>query len=188
MATVKDDLVPAAERSGARLQQEPLTSGDTSNNAAIEFMRVNKWFGNFHVLQDVSLTIRPGKVVVVCGPSGSGKSTFALAGAAAASRGGSFLDVAVPARTVLWVTEEPLTIIAQRAAAMQGDINQFVILPMQANPPEQLACRIPYGDAAIAERAAGVARDPDVAVDVAAQSVRSGRSVRCPRSPHRADA
>jgi general L-amino acid transport system ATP-binding protein len=37
---------------------------------------VNKWFGNFHVLKDVNLDVKPQEVVVIIGPSGSGKSTF----------------------------------------------------------------------------------------------------------------
>ncbi len=37
---------------------------------------VHKWYGDFHVLNDVSATVRRGEVVVIFGPSGSGKSTF----------------------------------------------------------------------------------------------------------------
>ena len=37
---------------------------------------VHKWFGDFHVLRGLSITVKRGDVVVVFGPSGSGKSTF----------------------------------------------------------------------------------------------------------------
>jgi len=37
---------------------------------------MNKWYGNFHVLKDINLTVKKGERIVVCGPSGSGKSTM----------------------------------------------------------------------------------------------------------------
>ena len=37
---------------------------------------VNKWYGQFHVLKDINLTVNKGERIVVCGPSGSGKSTM----------------------------------------------------------------------------------------------------------------
>jgi ABC-type polar amino acid transport system ATPase subunit len=43
---------------------------------AIAFKGVHKYYGRFHVLNDINLTVAPGEVVVVCGPSGSGKSTL----------------------------------------------------------------------------------------------------------------
>jgi polar amino acid transport system ATP-binding protein len=42
----------------------------------IRFDKVNKWYGAYHALVDVTETIGKGDVVVVCGPSGSGKSTL----------------------------------------------------------------------------------------------------------------
>ncbi|MCW1410801.1 amino acid ABC transporter ATP-binding protein [Rhizobium sp. 1AS11] len=42
----------------------------------MEFAGVSKWYGNFRVLRNVSLTIPTGGRVVLCGPSGSGKSTL----------------------------------------------------------------------------------------------------------------
>ncbi len=47
-----------------------------SNQPIIIAEEVHKWYGKFHVLQGVSLTVNRGEVVVLMGPSGSGKSTF----------------------------------------------------------------------------------------------------------------
>ncbi len=49
---------------------------ETGVTAMIRLEKVNKWFGDFHVLQDVDLSVAQGERVVVCGPSGSGKSTL----------------------------------------------------------------------------------------------------------------
>ncbi|TCT02656.1 amino acid ABC transporter ATP-binding protein [Aquabacter spiritensis] len=43
---------------------------------AVELIGVNKWYGDFHVLRDINLSVRRGERIVVCGPSGSGKSTM----------------------------------------------------------------------------------------------------------------
>jgi general L-amino acid transport system ATP-binding protein len=50
--------------------QKPL-----SDQIMIEMQGVHKWYGAFHVLKEINLTVRKGERIVVCGPSGSGKST-----------------------------------------------------------------------------------------------------------------
>jgi general L-amino acid transport system ATP-binding protein len=48
----------------------------TTEAPIIEFKKVNKWYGQFHVLRDIELSVRKGERIVICGPSGSGKSTL----------------------------------------------------------------------------------------------------------------
>ena len=47
-----------------------------SDEVAIQISNMNKWYGDFHVLRDIELTVYKGERIVVCGPSGSGKSTM----------------------------------------------------------------------------------------------------------------
>ena len=45
-------------------------------DAAIRIVGLGKWFGAFHVLKNINLTVAKGEKIVICGPSGSGKSTL----------------------------------------------------------------------------------------------------------------
>jgi len=53
-----------------------MTSEAATSEPIIVCKDVSKWFGDFQVLRDVSVTVQPKEVVVIIGPSGSGKSTF----------------------------------------------------------------------------------------------------------------
>jgi len=52
------------------------TDNSLANDAIIEIIEMHKWFGDFHVLQGIDLTVRKKERIVICGPSGSGKSTL----------------------------------------------------------------------------------------------------------------
>ena len=43
---------------------------------AVQLIGVHKWYGQFHVLKDINLSVEAGERIVICGPSGSGKSTM----------------------------------------------------------------------------------------------------------------
>src|SRR3981189_2393681 len=45
-------------------------------SSMIRFSKVNKWYGEYQALVDITAEVKRGEVVVVCGPSGSGKSTL----------------------------------------------------------------------------------------------------------------
>ncbi len=63
-----------------KMQETQNTRGQLASAASSEVIidldKVNKWYGAFHVLKDIDLTVRKGERIVVCGPSGSGKSTL----------------------------------------------------------------------------------------------------------------
>jgi general L-amino acid transport system ATP-binding protein len=46
------------------------------DSAIITIENMHKWYGDFHVLKDINLTVKKGERIVICGPSGSGKSTL----------------------------------------------------------------------------------------------------------------
>jgi general L-amino acid transport system ATP-binding protein len=48
----------------------------TKNLVAVEIAGMHKWYGDFHVLRDINLTVKRGERIVIAGPSGSGKSTM----------------------------------------------------------------------------------------------------------------
>jgi len=50
--------------------------GIDNTHVMIQMVDVHKWYGHFHVLKDINLTVHKGERIVVCGPSGSGKSTM----------------------------------------------------------------------------------------------------------------
>ncbi len=53
-----------------------IKSAKAEEKVAIDIIGMNKWFGDFHVLRDIDLTVRKGERIVIAGPSGSGKSTL----------------------------------------------------------------------------------------------------------------
>ncbi len=59
-----------ANVAAARVQMQ------VSDEIMVQMQGVHKWYGQFHVLKDINLTVKKGERIVICGPSGSGKSTM----------------------------------------------------------------------------------------------------------------
>ena len=57
-------------------QSKPTTPMKVFDEVAIAIENMNKWYGTFHVLRDIDLTVHRGERIVIAGPSGSGKSTL----------------------------------------------------------------------------------------------------------------
>lgn len=55
---------------------EEKTELKVSDEVVIQINQMHKWYGSFHVLKDINLTVYRGERIVICGPSGSGKSTM----------------------------------------------------------------------------------------------------------------
>jgi general L-amino acid transport system ATP-binding protein len=66
-------MTDAVAQDEVRQPAKELTVGE---DVAIELDGVHKWYGEFHVLKDINLTVNSGERIVICGPSGSGKSTL----------------------------------------------------------------------------------------------------------------
>jgi general L-amino acid transport system ATP-binding protein len=56
--------------------RRPTKELTVSEEVMIQMIGVHKWYGEFHVLKDIDLTVNTGERIVICGPSGSGKSTL----------------------------------------------------------------------------------------------------------------
>ncbi len=56
--------------------KQPTKELTVGEEIMIQMVDVHKWYGEFHVLKNIDLTVRKGERIVVCGPSGSGKSTL----------------------------------------------------------------------------------------------------------------
>ena len=57
------------------VMEENVTTEEDSQPAVV-ISNMNKWYGKFHVLRDINLTVSNREKIVICGPSGSGKSTL----------------------------------------------------------------------------------------------------------------
>jgi general L-amino acid transport system ATP-binding protein len=56
--------------------KQPTTKMEIGEEVMIQIVNMHKWYGQFHVLKDIDLTVNKGERIVICGPSGSGKSTM----------------------------------------------------------------------------------------------------------------
>jgi len=65
-----------SENSTAEGLTQPTGKMTVGDEVMIQLIDMHKWYGQFHVLKHISLTVNKGERIVICGPSGSGKSTM----------------------------------------------------------------------------------------------------------------
>jgi general L-amino acid transport system ATP-binding protein len=58
------------------MNDSPTPADKNPEDFIIRIIAMHKWYGEFHVLQDINLDVRRKERIVICGPSGSGKSTL----------------------------------------------------------------------------------------------------------------
>ncbi len=56
--------------------QTNASAAQGTSDLAVRMDGVNKWYGEFHALKNIELSVKRGERIVICGPSGSGKSTL----------------------------------------------------------------------------------------------------------------
>lgn len=80
----------------------------------------------------------PGNKTILAAREKTGKSTLVLSGVAAVTRGETFLGEQTETQKVLWLTEEPLATLAQRAVAMKVNPQNLIVVQMGQDPKQQL--------------------------------------------------
>ena len=60
----------------AQVEAQATSKMSVGDQIVIQMIDVHKWYGQFHVLKNIHLTVNKGERIVICGPSGSGKSTL----------------------------------------------------------------------------------------------------------------
>jgi len=58
------------------MTSDTVSTDAPNSETMIEICGLHKWFGEFHVLNGIDLTVQQKERIVICGPSGSGKSTL----------------------------------------------------------------------------------------------------------------
>jgi general L-amino acid transport system ATP-binding protein len=69
-------ITPDQKLGRKQMNQQTPEQKNIDKTPIITIENMHKWYGEFHVLKDINLTVQRGERIVICGPSGSGKSTL----------------------------------------------------------------------------------------------------------------